>query len=84
MDNCRNRSYNRRLGNRYCCQNQSDKVVENVCSRRTEETERMPLAMAYVPWQKWNEAFEADCGLRAGTIFPELVKPFWIKCGLRK
>lgn len=34
------------------------------------------LAMAYVPWQKWRNIYEADKGLCVGTIFAELNKPF--------
>ncbi|MDO5519572.1 MAG: spore coat associated protein CotJA [bacterium] len=41
----------------------------------------MPLAMSYVPWQQWGDVFTAECGLEHATIFPELVKPFWVNCG---
>lgn len=34
------------------------------------------LAMAYVPWQKFSSVYETDRALSAGTIFPELDKPF--------
>ncbi len=34
------------------------------------------LAMAYVPMQPWEEPFDLDRGLRAGTIFPGLRLPF--------
>lgn len=36
----------------------------------------MALAMAYVPWQKWQHLFDADNGFSCGTIFQELRKPF--------
>lgn len=36
----------------------------------------MPLAMAYVPWQKWRRLYEAEKGFQQGTIFEELDKPF--------
>ena len=35
-----------------------------------EHFEKYPLAMAYVPWQ------HLEKGYQAGTIFPELDKPF--------
>lgn len=38
--------------------------------------ETMPLAMAYVPWQRWQNLFEACKGFHCGTIFQELHKPF--------
>ena len=34
------------------------------------------LAMAYVPWQHFSTVYEPDRSLSAGTIFPELDKPF--------
>ncbi len=37
-----------------------------------------PLAMGYVPYQHWGDTYELRRGLRAGTIFPCLDKPF---CG---
>jgi len=36
----------------------------------------MPLAMAYVPWQCWNETYKPAEGWHRGTIFPELDLPF--------
>lgn len=38
--------------------------------------ESVPLAMAYVPMQEFNTVFELCEGLKNGTIFPELYKPF--------
>ena len=37
---------------------------------------QMSLAMAYVPYQSWEEPMRAGDALRAGTVFPSLVKPF--------
>lgn len=34
------------------------------------------LAMAYVPWQEFEPLYDAEKGLSAGTIFPDLDKPF--------
>ena len=37
----------------------------------------LPLAMAYVPWQHFTQMNEnLEKGYKAGTIFPELDKPF--------
>lgn len=36
----------------------------------------MPIAMAYVPWQRWNNIYEPCKALMRGTMFPELDKPF--------
>lgn len=38
------------------------------------------VAMAYVPWQTWNQVYELQKALCTGTIFPDLDKPF---CGVR-
>ena len=35
-----------------------------------------PIGMTYVPMQPWEEPFDLAKGLRAGTIFPCLRKPF--------
>lgn len=44
----------------------------------------MPIAMAYVPWQKWQEIYEPCRALESGTIFKELDKPFLGKGGMRR
>lgn len=36
----------------------------------------LPLAMAYVPPQKWTIVYDNEEGLAAGTIFPALDLPF--------
>lgn len=36
----------------------------------------MPLAMAYVPWQEWEEPINLDDALNYGTLFRSLYKPF--------
>ena len=36
----------------------------------------LPLAMAYVPVQKWGKTYEPDVALARGTLFPDLDKPF--------
>lgn len=46
------------------------------CGIRKEPVDTMVPAMAYVPWQQWDETFDAEKGFSCGTIFPELYKPF--------
>ncbi len=41
----------------------------------------LPLAIAYVPWQHWNQTYPLDKASEVGTIFPELNKPFLGKRG---
>ncbi|MBS7009589.1 MAG: spore coat associated protein CotJA [Anaerostipes sp.] len=53
-------------------------------SRRRDGVDSMPLAMAYVPWQHWDQVYCPEEGLACGTIFPELNKPFYGKAGCRR
>jgi hypothetical protein len=51
-----------------------------------ECVDKLPLAMAYVPFQKWRKVLDASAGLAAGTIFEELYKPWYgdkNMCGMR-
>ncbi len=36
----------------------------------------LPLAMCYVPFQRWKTTYPGDTALERGTIFPELDLPF--------
>ena len=39
--------------------------------------DKLPLAMAYVPWQEFRYLYEdLEKAYRAGTVFMELDKPF--------
>ena len=51
---------------------------EPMCSVRD-----CPLAMAYVPMQRWRALYDPDDGFSHGTIFMELDKPFLGKAGCR-
>lgn len=42
----------------------------------SEFPKETPLAMAYVPFQVWEEPYDNDTALSRGTIFPSLDKPF--------
>lgn len=50
---------------------------ENECSWQTP-------GMAYVPWQMFTKTYDPKKALQAGTIFPELDKPFTGKCMLNR
>lgn len=43
---------------------------------KRDSYEDMPLAMAYVPWQRWQNIYDAEKGFCNGTIFQELNLPF--------
>ena len=36
----------------------------------------LPLAMAYVPFQKWRSTYPLEKALERGTLFPDLDLPF--------
>ena len=38
--------------------------------------DNLPVAMAYVPMQRWERVYEPERGLKEGTMFPELNLPF--------
>lgn len=40
------------------------------------DIENMPIGMAYVPWQNWQDIYAKDKGIMRGTIFAQLDKPF--------
>jgi len=47
------------------------------CNNMAYDTlQTMPLAMAYVPWQQWQNVYEGCKGLEQGSIFEELILPF--------
>jgi hypothetical protein len=40
------------------------------------DIDKMPIAMGYVPWQRWKTVYDLNKALQVGTIFPELDKPY--------
>ena len=50
-------------------------------SCRSDSLRGMPLAMAYVPWQLWQNLYEPCRALERGTIFEDLDKPLRGKGG---
>jgi hypothetical protein len=46
------------------------------CNDSMENIDQYPIAMAYVPWQKYGKTYEHEKGFQTGTIFPELDLPF--------
>ena len=58
--------------------------VGQVCSLRSGRA-ALPddpvVAMAYVPFQQWGDVYEPERALDAGTLFPDLDKPFYGRRG---
>ena len=44
--------------------------------RESKRSQKMVVAMAYVPVQEWETPYDAFDGLDRGTLFPSLDKPF--------
>lgn len=65
--------------------------TKDKCDRDDDKCiDRLPLAMAYVPFQKWRNVYDAAAGLQTGTIFQELDLHFYgyedrnnCNCGMR-
>ena len=41
-----------------------------------KDIDSLSLAMAYVPWQTFKDLYKPEEGLKEGTIFKQLNKPF--------
>lgn len=78
-DSCSSSPMNPNYDGCETCQNNRNTNSCNDCSKTKDTLKGMPLAMAYVPWQNFSCTYEAMQGLHAGTIFPELEKPFYGK-----
>ena len=66
-----------------CIQPRMKERCEDDASRSRDMLYGMPLAMGYVPWQKFECTYEPAQALKVGTIFPELDKPFYGRRGMR-
>ena len=51
------------------------------CSCMRDPLRGLALAIAYVPWQYWDQTYDLEKALQCGTIFPEFNKPFSGKRG---
>ena len=49
---------------------------------KRSDREDWAIAMAYVPWQQFQNLYDLDRALQVGTIFSELDKPFTGKGGM--
>ena len=54
------------------------------CTRDDDFLKGTTVAMAYVPWQQWQNIYEICRGFEQGTIFRDLDKPFTGKGGRRQ
>ncbi len=57
-----------------------DMCPQDNCSRdncSSTNCKHWAIGMGYVPWQNMSQVYEPAQALRAGTLFPELEKPFY-------
>lgn len=47
------------------------------CYGEEQPVDSMGVGMAYVPWQRFENVMDAEEGLECGTIFRELVMPYY-------
>lgn len=61
---------------------------DNNCTAHTSSMyshlSHLPVAMAYVPCQIFTQTYDTPYALMAGTIFPDLCKPFCGKRGMMR
>ena len=65
--------------NNYSCGCMQNSQMNCECGFDEEESafpSNPMLAQSYVPIQQMNKTFTPCCGLKMGTIFPELVSPY--------
>ena len=85
------------MDNRNCTQCSRDNRTNETCGRENctrdnfprnncsnSDCDRWEIAMGYVPWQNLRDVYEPAQALRAGTLFPELEKPFMARDMARK
>lgn len=70
----RNTSYSNTMESPYSRSMHHPTVMPEL--QASENLADLPLAMAYVPMQKWKSTYEISEALSKGTIFPDLYKPF--------
>lgn len=63
--------------------NENTAVVNSISTDKTNQVDlansmlkNLPLTMAYVPMQKFTKKYSEEKALKAGTLFPDLDKPF--------
>ena len=81
--NCRNRTCGNLTGNRESMipMDSTSKTCTNPCDRMQETSiqehlQKLPLAMAYVPMQKFGKVYEPARGFQLGTIFRNFANRF--------
>ena len=61
-----------------CCARSMDMMPQQNNDKCNVPRAKCSLAMAYVPWQKWEKMYDDETALTMGTAFPSLNLPF---CG---
>ncbi len=57
-------------------ENKSDIQGSSMEIKNNTELKNLPLTMVYIPFQQLDKKYSESEALKAGTLFPELDKPF--------
>lgn len=83
MPNCNQKDYmNSRQNNIYSGKRSAQMALRsdcnNSCGMNSDYSiDSFPIAMAYVPWQTWQNIYEPSEALKAGTLFADLDLRFY-------
>ena len=68
-------------GQKKKCSKYDDGMCGNINSYKCDD---YPIGMAYVPWQTFQNIYDPERALDAGTMFVELDKPFYGRRAFRR
>lgn len=78
QNNCQNaRQAQILVSNRQVSNNMRTDCTMDCNSHSDHGMNAFPVGMAYVPWQKWQNIYEPEMALRAGTLFKDLDLKFY-------
>lgn len=65
------------MQNNCACQQRGQEHNPITCYGEVQPVDSMGIGMAYVPWQRFENLMGAAEGLECGTIFCDLVMPYY-------
>ena len=77
MSNSYGYSQKARMSNTCPCEQRRQLCNPVTCYGEEQPVDSMGIGMAYVPWQRFENVMNAAEGLECGTIFKDLVMPYY-------
>lgn len=65
------------MPNRCGCSQRMGAYNPVTCYGEEQPVDSMGVGMAYVPWQRFENIMDSEEGLECGTIFRDLVMPYY-------